>query len=116
MHGSVSPQTSRPLDGLAVVSDIVASNDPLSAAKKLGTIIKAFKNAQSVQAHVFSQSLNGPTKYTSDEVKRAVGKALADIREFGPLVHQVCTIKVFMCFGGVIHGSLFVFPIHDRYV
>ena len=75
----------------------VASNDPLSAAKKLGTIIKAFKNAQSVQAHVFSKSLNGPTKYTSDEVKRAVGKALADIREFGPLVHQVCTIKVFMC-------------------
>ncbi|CAL1707066.1 unnamed protein product [Somion occarium] len=91
LHGSVSPASNRSLDGVAVVSDIVASIDPFTAASKIVTIVKAFKRARSEQTHIFSNPLLGDlsVEYDAESVKKAVGKALNDIKEFGPLVHQI---------------------------
>ncbi|CDO76183.1 hypothetical protein BN946_scf185037.g6 [Trametes cinnabarina] len=85
LHGAVSP-SGRPLDGVAVVSDIVASTDPLNAAKRLSTKIKAFNSAPSPP--VFSLSLSSYT-YTADALKKNVGEFLCAIKKFAPLVHQI---------------------------
>ena len=86
LHGSVS-SGGRCLDGVAVVSDIVASLDPLSAAKKLATIIGAYKNS-STQS-IFSLGAGG---YTVDGVKNAAASILTSVRKYSPLVHQVRNI------------------------
>ncbi|KAI9067159.1 Hydroxyethylthiazole kinase [Trametes sanguinea] len=83
LHGSVSP-SGRSLDGVAVVSDIVASTDPLNAAKRLSTKIKAFYSTPSPP--VFSLS---PSPYSADTLKQSVGRLLSAIKEYSPLVHQI---------------------------
>ena len=83
LHGSVSP-SGRSLDGVAVVSDIVASTDPLNAARKIANIVNAFKT--STNAPVFSLS---PSPYVVDTFKQGVGVFLSAIKKFSPLVHQV---------------------------
>ncbi|OBZ68095.1 putative thiamine biosynthetic bifunctional enzyme [Grifola frondosa] len=83
LHGCVST-TGRSLDGVAVVSDIVASPDPRLAAQRLAAIVQAFKSNPS---HNFSL---GPTaSYTPESVKASVGVLLPLIRHFSPLVHQI---------------------------
>ncbi|KAI0330153.1 Hydroxyethylthiazole kinase [Cubamyces sp. BRFM 1775] len=83
LHGSVSP-SGRPLDGVAVVSDIVASTDPLNAAKKIATIVNAFKAA--ANPPVFSLL---PSRYAVDDFKQGVGAFLSAVKKFSPLVHQI---------------------------
>ncbi|KAI0356149.1 Hydroxyethylthiazole kinase [Trametes cingulata] len=82
LHGSVSP-TGRPLDGVAVVSDIVASTEPLVAAKRLATIISAFK---AIAPPTFSLS---PSPYSVDAFRNGVGKVLTAVKTSAPLVHQI---------------------------
>ena len=72
------------MDGVAVVSDIVASTDPLSAAKKIANIVNAFK--ASANAPVFSLS---PSPYVVDTFKQGAGVFLSAVKKFSPLVHQV---------------------------
>ena len=55
----------RLLDGIAVVSDIVASNDPYNAAKKIATIVKAFKTNPN------ATFTTPPMALSADSVKQA---------------------------------------------
>ncbi|KAI0769338.1 Hydroxyethylthiazole kinase [Trametes elegans] len=87
LHGTVSP-SGRALDGVAVVSDIVASTDPSNAAKRIATIVNAFK-AQPVP--VFSLS---PSSYVADSFKHGVGELLTTVEQFSPLVHQITNTVV----------------------
>ncbi|EIW63083.1 Hydroxyethylthiazole kinase [Trametes versicolor FP-101664 SS1] len=81
LHGSVTP-AGRALDGVAVVSDIVASTDPLTAAKRIATIVQAFKAAP---APTFSLS----SSYAADAFTKGVGELLSAVRSHSPLVHQI---------------------------
>ncbi|TFK54360.1 HK-domain-containing protein [Heliocybe sulcata] len=88
LHGSVST-TGHVLDGVAVVSDIVASKTPKDAARKLSSIVKAFKQASS------PASLATPfsTQVASPLIERAA--ALLDVvRKHGPLIHQITNTVV----------------------
>ena len=82
LHGSVST-TGHALDGLAVVSDIVASSEPKAAAGRLASIIRAFKSAP---PPVFSIS---GSQYTADNIKEKVASLVPAVRRHGPLVQQV---------------------------
>ncbi|KAI0702932.1 Hydroxyethylthiazole kinase [Cerioporus squamosus] len=82
MHGSVS-QSGRSLDGLAVVSDIVASRDPYTAARRIATIIKACKANPIICFSTF------PPSYAPDAIKRSVGKLLGAVKQYSPIVHQI---------------------------
>lgn len=76
------------MDGVAVVSDIMASPEPAIVSNKLCSLVKAF-HAQP-QPRVFStlDRIHGPT-YTAASIKKDAGAILDAIRKFGPLVHQV---------------------------
>ena len=84
MHGSVS-MSGRSLDGLAVVSDIVASRDPYTAAKRIATIVKACKANPIICFSTF------PPTYSPDAIKREVGELLGAVKQYSPIVHQVST-------------------------
>ncbi|KAJ6593867.1 TMP-TENI-domain-containing protein [Mycena capillaripes] len=87
MHGSVS-KTNHGLDGVAVVSDIVASADPEKAARKLKSIFVACKEATlSLQKYSLS------SRNRDDILDKAV--AIMDgVRNLTPLVHQITNVVV----------------------
>lgn len=83
LHGAVS-SVSRTLDGVAVVSDIMASKDPYSSAKKIADVVQDF---HANPPPVFS--LDSNSVYTNETVLKAVANLLPVIREKSPLIHQV---------------------------
>ncbi|KAI0695537.1 Hydroxyethylthiazole kinase family-domain-containing protein [Cytidiella melzeri] len=78
LWGSVS-STGHALDGVAVVSDIMASLQPMAAAQALSARISAFYHTQ-----LFPQ-----VAYTVEDIITAVGSVLDSVKQFGPLVHQI---------------------------
>ncbi|TFK20930.1 thiamine biosynthetic bifunctional enzyme [Coprinopsis marcescibilis] len=82
LHGSVS-RNGRALDGVAVVSEIVASNEPKAAAEKLSKVFKAFQWEQLRAAQVQS------TTISAHDVLGDVANLVHKIRNVGPLVHQI---------------------------
>lgn len=80
LFGSITA-SGKSLDGLAVVSDIVASREPLIAAKKLKDAVTLFKASRIKFSSV--------DEYTTESLRRSVGEALRSVRELSPLVHQV---------------------------
>lgn len=94
LYGSVS-STGRALDGVAVVSEIVASQNPKQATEKLSRIFKAFKvefaltpaRGWTLPSSLYGQELATPT---TDAILEGVGKLMVKVREISPLVHQVC--------------------------
>lgn len=95
LYGSVS-KSGRSLDGVAVVSDIVASTDPRMASQKIATIVKAFKVHQQPVVHRFS--MTNPTSdeaYTAETLRELASTHLLSIRKFSPLVHQVRLTSLF---------------------
>lgn len=88
LHGSVSV-TGHALDGVAVVSEIMASTDPRGAAASLSKLVKAFK-----EEHARPRDL-APSK--NDIIDR-VSELVAKIREVNPLVHQVRNKSKFFVF------------------
>ncbi|KAH9935372.1 Hydroxyethylthiazole kinase [Fomitopsis serialis] len=87
LHGSVSV-TGSALDGLAVVSDIVASPEPKVAAEKLASIVRAFKGYSPS-----SFSLPSP-RYTPEFVKTQAAALVSAVRKHSPLVHQITNTVV----------------------
>lgn len=69
------------LDGLAVVSDIIASHEPLMAAKRLRDVVHHFKASRT--------KFSSLDDYTTESLRVSVGEALRYVRELSPLVHQV---------------------------
>lgn len=89
LHGSVST-TGHALDGVAIVSDIVGSTDPLNSSRRLCDILRSFKNvAPPVSA------LHQP--YTPEFIKASVSRLLEDLKLVNPLVHQVRLALTALC-------------------
>ncbi|EIM83062.1 thiamine biosynthetic bifunctional enzyme [Stereum hirsutum FP-91666 SS1] len=86
LHGCVS-SSGYGLDGVAVVSDIMASTDPQAAARRLADIFAAWKavprSPVSFTPHVCSSS------HTRDAVIRAAAELVLSVRQVKPLVHQI---------------------------
>lgn len=84
LHGAVSV-SNRALDGVAVVSDIVASPEPKFAAERLQTIISQFQTYHSA----YPNGLYTAHSLTSESILNSVGKLVTELRKRSPLVHQV---------------------------
>lgn len=73
------------LDGIAVVSDIVASSAPRSAAQRLRNILDAWIHHFDVQSRVTQV-------YDVGTIKNGVVELMRLIRDKSPLIHQVNTL------------------------
>ncbi|KAJ7901793.1 Hydroxyethylthiazole kinase [Mycena olivaceomarginata] len=82
MHGSTS-QLEKWLDGVAVVSDIVAAPDPMKAAQRLKSIFRASRIAA---AKRFSTS--------RDDILTKALTIMTAVRSLNPLVHQMTNVVV----------------------
>ncbi|KDR74997.1 hypothetical protein GALMADRAFT_69745 [Galerina marginata CBS 339.88] len=95
LHGSISP-SNHALDGVAVVSDIMASPEPQSAARKLKTTFSQFQ--ESCSRHPLG--LNDATVktdlglLTSESIMDGVTQLMTEIRKANPLVHQITNTVV----------------------
>lgn len=85
LRGAIA-DSGRALDGVAVVSDIMASKEPGKAAAKLAAIVKDFK--KSMSAPNPEKPLHVPDLL--DEVVRVMNV----VRELNPLVHQITNTVV----------------------
>ncbi|KAJ7680287.1 thiamine biosynthetic bifunctional enzyme Thi4, partial [Mycena polygramma] len=84
MHGSVS-QTNHRLDGVAVVSDIVASPDPEKAARLLKSILVVCKRPLlSLDVKIRSR----------DHILDGAMTIMDSVRNLNPLVHQITNVVV----------------------
>lgn len=99
LHGSVS-SSGHALDGVAVVSEIVASPEPLVAAKKLHAIISQFhKNHLSPHpVNLIGSVGTSTTTPTQESILNGVALLMNEIRKANPLVHQVCHIIFYLTF------------------
>ncbi|PPQ63739.1 hypothetical protein CVT24_004248 [Panaeolus cyanescens] len=94
LHGVVST-TGHPLDGIAVVSDIVASREPEAATRTLSTIFKEFQSnfkGESLGLEIVSKQDVSPL--THDDILDGVYKLVQEIRKLNPLVHQITNTVV----------------------
>ncbi|KAG6828811.1 hypothetical protein H0H92_006693 [Tricholoma furcatifolium] len=83
LHGSVS-KTGHALDGVAVISEIVAAANPRQPAEFLNNTMKAFK------AHLSSHSPERSLRPSLEEtLVRQVAQLMTVVREVNPLVHQI---------------------------
>jgi thiamine-phosphate diphosphorylase/hydroxyethylthiazole kinase len=80
MHGSLS-HTNHGLDGIAVVSDIVASSNPGQAAQLLKSMFIACKRN--------SARFNKAAPWSRDEILGKAVNIMDGVRALNPLVHQV---------------------------
>lgn len=100
LHGVVST-TGHSLDGVAVVSDIVASQTPKLAAESLSQIFQEFQssfNKDTLGLEIVGKS--DSSFLTQDDIMEGVTKLVKEIRKLNPLVHQVHTI-----YAGVLSHS-----------
>lgn len=79
LHGAVS-ESGHTLDGVAIVSDIVASPDPELSAHQLSTIFRAFKQTTLPKVALSRDP---------DTVLESVLRLMETIKTLNPLVHQV---------------------------
>ncbi|KAG8213822.1 Hydroxyethylthiazole kinase family-domain-containing protein [Butyriboletus roseoflavus] len=86
LHGSVST-TGHRLDGVAVISEIVASLEPSKSARRLKEGYRSWSSPTNQLDKV------SPT-YTTDTIKDGVVNLLRVIKETKPLVHQITNIVV----------------------
>ncbi|KAG8904491.1 hypothetical protein FRB99_001667 [Tulasnella sp. 403] len=89
LHGAVSPN-GKHVDGIAVISEIVAAPDPKAAAGHLREILRSFFNAGTSGP---SPPLLIPTQatpgITPETLRTASGDLLAVVRKYAPMVHQL---------------------------
>lgn len=83
LHGSVST-TGHSLDGVAIVSEIVASPEPRLAAERLSSIIRSFK-ALSASPSVLAESADE----SHARILEGVTRLIEHVRDSSPLIHQV---------------------------
>lgn len=83
LHGTTSV-SNRALDGVAIVSDIVASTEPKQAAEKLRLIISQFQT-------YYPAHPNGllPQSLIRETILYSVGQLITELRKRSPLIHQV---------------------------
>ncbi|EJD03055.1 HK-domain-containing protein [Fomitiporia mediterranea MF3/22] len=81
LHGTVS-KNGRALDGVAVVSALMASKKPHDSAKGLSDIVRAFLSSPTQISR-----FEAPSK--AEIIVKAVADLLSNIRETGPVIHQI---------------------------
>ncbi|KAJ7462252.1 thiamine biosynthetic bifunctional enzyme Thi4 [Mycena galericulata] len=86
MHGSVSP-TNHGLDGVAVVSEIVASPDPKKATQLLRSIFMACKKTA-------IKTSDKNTRRSREEILDKAVTIMDGVRNLNPLVHQMTNVVV----------------------
>ncbi|KAF9462272.1 thiamine biosynthetic bifunctional enzyme [Collybia nuda] len=87
LHGCVST-TDHALDGVAVVSDIVASKEPRVVAEKFTKILEAFR---AINFGLLVAPRSVPSK---DQILASVNDLINTVRKTGPLVHQITNTVV----------------------
>ncbi|KAI5120643.1 hypothetical protein M0805_007980 [Coniferiporia weirii] len=88
LHGVVSA-SGRALDGVAVVSAIMASRQPREAAREISTVVRAFLSSA---PPIFSTP--SAASLQAQGIIHASAALLAKIRETGPLIHQITNAVV----------------------
>ncbi|KAH6897639.1 thiamine biosynthetic bifunctional enzyme, partial [Coprinopsis sp. MPI-PUGE-AT-0042] len=84
LHGAVS-DSGHALDGVAVVSEIMASTEPRKTVEKLAKIVKSFKDEHMCVAEV---RISSPA-LSKETVLDGVATLMRKIRNANPLVHQI---------------------------
>ncbi|KAI6046175.1 Hydroxyethylthiazole kinase family-domain-containing protein [Pisolithus marmoratus] len=87
LHGSISPSGHK-LDGIAVVSEIVASRDPYETSRTLRETYAAW------YTFIAEQQAKPSIVYTADNVKTGVANLMGVIRATTPLIHQITNVVV----------------------
>lgn len=93
LHASISPQYKRHLDGVAVISAIVASDKPKARAEELSAVVKDFLDTRSWEAEGFFRSGEDTSTGKQDDdtwtlIQRAA-HLMTVVRENTPLIHQM---------------------------
>lgn len=88
LHSCVSP-TGHALDGVAVVSDIVASPEPEAAARRLVETFRAWEAVASYGPTGFLVTSEQKAHYTPKGIAVAAAALVDTVRRVRPLVHQV---------------------------
>ncbi|KAF9479063.1 thiamine biosynthetic bifunctional enzyme Thi4 [Pholiota conissans] len=89
LHGTMS-MSDKALDGVAIVSDIVASPVPRLAAKRLQKIYSEYR--QYYDIHPFG--VDQPASLTADSVMTIASELMTETRTASPLIHQITNIVV----------------------
>ncbi|KAL5523852.1 hypothetical protein ACEPAG_8025 [Sanghuangporus baumii] len=82
LHGSVSIRN-RSLNGVAVVSALMASKKPYEAAKALSAVVKGFLSTPPLLSRLDTSSLH------TEGIVNAVAHLLSEVREGSPVIHQI---------------------------
>lgn len=99
LHGSIGPESRNHLSGIAVISDIVASQQPKEAALALRDVLDSFKTARQALQHpraIFAApGLVGKTRSVED-LLAGCAQLMKVVRDQTPLVHQVsaCAVSI----------------------
>ncbi|KDQ57589.1 hypothetical protein JAAARDRAFT_207093 [Jaapia argillacea MUCL 33604] len=94
LHGSVSTKD-HTLDGVAVVSDIVASTTPLIASERLTTIVRAFKHSIASPSEPLKHIFSSPgSPYDAQSIVSGAAILLDTIKKHNPLIHQITNTVV----------------------
>jgi thiamine-phosphate diphosphorylase/hydroxyethylthiazole kinase len=88
LSGATSPNH-HCLDGLAVVSELMASSEPKETARGLSDVIQAFKDTREQSNIPGSLALCSLDEYKSQQIAIVCGKMLDNVRKHRPVVHQV---------------------------
>lgn len=87
LHGSVGPVSGKALDGVAVISAIVASTSPKAKAEELRAITDSFKRAR--EGGTPNTGIFLPPARSAEEFVKAAADLFAVVRDTTPLVHQI---------------------------
>ncbi|KAI0256184.1 TMP-TENI-domain-containing protein [Lactifluus subvellereus] len=88
LHSCTSP-TGYALDGVAVVSEIVASIEPGAAAQRLAQTFRAWTAAASRGPTGFLATPERKAQYTREGIAAAAAALVDTVRRVRPLVHQI---------------------------
>lgn len=93
LHGSVAPVSGKALDGIAVISAIVASEEPKVKAEELRAITDDFQRAQAARDPKAGVFPSAPGR-NAEEFVKAAAELFAVVRDTTPLVHQITNAVV----------------------
>ncbi|EAL19255.1 hypothetical protein CNBH3540 [Cryptococcus deneoformans B-3501A] len=91
LHASIAPQSRNALDGIAIISDIVASLTPREAATNLREVVQSFKRARSQLSNleaVYGTNLFSGPRGVDGFIKEAV-HLMDVIKRETPLINQM---------------------------
>jgi thiamine-phosphate diphosphorylase/hydroxyethylthiazole kinase len=87
LHSSISPKDNVALNGIAIISDIVASTTPKDAAKGLKDVLDSFFQHRKGKASREVFGIGG--KRSPDVLVAKVGEIMRVVRDKTPMINQV---------------------------